>query len=111
MAQAQSHLSASSLSVEQVAGAINGMIAERAAAGWLVTAEGRKAKSRELGEPVSGTKAEVAKRVKAKAPDVIVFDDILGLFRAMVERDGLEVLKADAMAEVRAAADNIRLNP
>src|ERR1700730_13177092 len=31
MAQAHSHLSASSLSVEQVAGAINGMIAERAA--------------------------------------------------------------------------------
>jgi len=79
--------------------------------GCLVTLDDLKGKCRDLGEPVSGTKAELAKRIRAKAPDVIVFDDILALFRAMVERDGLEVLKADAMAEVRAAAANIRLNP
>jgi hypothetical protein len=91
-----------------------GFIEEPSPAGYpgcLVTLEDLKAKCRELGEPVSGTKAELAKRIKAKAPDVIIFDDILGLFRAMVERDGLEVLKADAMAEVRAAAENIKLNP
>jgi hypothetical protein len=79
--------------------------------GSLVTLEDLKAKCRELGEPVSGSKAELAKRIKAKAPDVIIFDDILGLFRAMVDRDGFEVLKPDAMAEVRAAAANIKLNP
>jgi hypothetical protein len=79
--------------------------------GSLVSLEDLKGKCRELGEPVSGAKAELARRIKAKAPDVIVFDDILGLFRAMVERDGLEVLKPDAMAEVRAAAVNIKLNP
>ena len=79
--------------------------------GCLVTLEDLKAKCRDLGEPVSGTKAELAKRIKAKAPDVILFDDVLGLFRTVVERDGLEVLKADVMAEVRAAATNISLNP
>lgn len=79
--------------------------------GCLVSLEDLKAKCREIGEPVSGTKAELSKRIKAKDRDVIVFDDILGLFRAMVERDGLEVLKAEAMAEVRAAAANIKLNP
>jgi hypothetical protein len=79
--------------------------------GALVSLEDLKAKCRDLGEPVSGTKAELAKRIKAKAHDAIIFDDILALFRAMVDRDGLEVLKADAMAEVRAAAANIKLNP
>jgi PDDEXK-like uncharacterized protein DUF3799 len=79
--------------------------------GALVTLEDLKNKCRELCEAVSGTKAELAKRIRAKTPDVIIFDDILGLFRAMVERDGLEVLKVDAMAEVRAAAANIKLNP
>jgi hypothetical protein len=39
-----------------------------------------------LGEAVSGTKAELAKRIKAKDPKVIVFDDILATFRVMVER-------------------------
>ncbi len=79
--------------------------------GCLVTLDDLKAKCRDLGEPVSGTKAELAKRIKAKAPNAIIFDDILGLFRAMVERDGLEVLKPDAMREVRAAAASITLNP
>src|SRR5581483_12012006 len=64
--------------------------------GCLVTLDDLKGKCRDLGEPVSGTKAELAKRIRAKAPDVIVFDDILALFRAMVERDGLEVLRVDA---------------
>jgi hypothetical protein len=79
--------------------------------GCLVTLDDLKAKCRALGEPVSGSKAELSKRIKAKDRDAIIFDDILALFRAMVERDGLEVLKADAMAEVREAARNIKLNP
>ena len=79
--------------------------------GCLVSAEDLKAKCRELGEPVSGTKAELAKRIKAKDPNVIIFEDVLALFRSMVERDGLEVLKPDAMREVRQASASISLNP
>jgi hypothetical protein len=79
--------------------------------GALVSLEDLKAKCRDLGEPVSGTKAELAKRIKAKDSTAIIFDDVLALFRAMVDRDGLEVLKPDVMAEVRAAASNITLNP
>jgi hypothetical protein len=79
--------------------------------GCLVTLEDLKAKCRELGEPVSGIKAELAKRIKAKDGSAIILEDILGTFRAMVERDGLEVLKPDAMREVREAAASIRLNP
>ena len=60
---------------------------------------------------MSGTKAELAKRIKAKDPKAIIFDDILATFRAMVERDGLEVLKPDAMREVREAAASIGRNP
>jgi hypothetical protein len=42
-----------------------------------------------LAEPVSGTKAELAKRIKARDDKVIVFDDIMATFKAMVARDGL----------------------
>jgi PDDEXK-like domain of unknown function (DUF3799)/SAP domain len=79
--------------------------------GSLITHDDLKAKCRELGEPVSGTKAELAKRIKAKDGNAIIFDDVLSLFRVMVERDGLEVLKPDAMREVRQAAASITLNP
>ena len=57
------------------------------------------------------TKAEMAKAIKAHDPSVQIWDDIKGLFDVMVLRDGLEVLKPDALAEVRAAAANITLNP
>jgi SAP domain len=63
--------------------------------GALVTADDLKAKCRELGEPISGTKAELAKRIKAKDAKALIFDDILATFRVMVERDGMEVLKRD----------------
>jgi hypothetical protein len=66
-------------------------------------------KCRELGAAVSGTKAELAKRIKAKDPKAVVFDDIFATFRVMVERDGLEVLKPDAMREVRQATTSITL--
>jgi hypothetical protein len=80
-------------------------------AGCLVTLEDFKARCRELREPVSGTKAELAKRIKVKDPKAIIFDDILATFRVMAERDGLEVLKADAMREVRQSAATITVNP
>jgi hypothetical protein len=79
--------------------------------GALVTHEDLKAKCRELGEAVTGTKAELAKRIEAKDSKAIIFDDIVGLFRAMTDRDGLEVLTRDQMAEVRQAAATITLNP
>jgi hypothetical protein len=79
--------------------------------GALVTHDDFKAKCRELGEPLSGTKAELAKRIKGKAPDVIIFDEILATFRAMAERDGLEILSRDTMREVKDAAATIILNP
>jgi hypothetical protein len=79
--------------------------------GCLATLDDLKAKCRELGEPVSGTKAELAKRIKAKDSNIIVFDEVLATFRAMAERDGLEILKPDVMREVRQAAASITLNP
>jgi hypothetical protein len=79
--------------------------------GALVTLEDLKGKCRELGEPVSGTKAELAKRIKAKDAKAIIFDEILATFRVMAERDGLEILKPDVMREVRQAAASITLNP
>jgi hypothetical protein len=79
--------------------------------GALVTLEDLKGKCRDLGEPVSGTKAELAKRIKTKDTNVIIFDDILAAFRVMAERDALEILKPDAMREVRQAAASITLNP
>jgi hypothetical protein len=79
--------------------------------GALVTLEDLKAKCRELGEPISGTKAELAKRINAKDPKAIVFFEIIETWRVMAERDGLEILKADAMQEVRQAAASITLNP
>jgi hypothetical protein len=42
--------------------------------GALVTLEDLKTRCRELGEPVSGTKAELTKRIKAKDPKAIIFD-------------------------------------
>jgi PDDEXK-like domain of unknown function (DUF3799)/SAP domain len=79
--------------------------------GALLTLDDLKARCRELGEPISGTKAELAKRFKAKDAKAIIFDDILSTFRVMVERNGIEVLKPDAMREVRQAAASITLNP
>jgi PDDEXK-like domain of unknown function (DUF3799)/SAP domain len=79
--------------------------------GCLVSLDDLKAKCRELGEPVSGTKAELAKRIKAKDPKAMIWDDIALTFKVMAERDSLEVLKPDAMAEVRQSASTITLNP
>jgi hypothetical protein len=79
--------------------------------GCLTTLDDLKAKCRELGEPVSGTKAELAKRIKVKDSNIIVFDEVLATFRIMAERDGLEILKPDVMREVRQAAASITLNP
>jgi PDDEXK-like domain of unknown function (DUF3799)/SAP domain len=77
--------------------------------GALVTLDDLKAKCRELGEPISGTKSDLAKRIKAKDPAAIIWDEILATFRALAI--GLETMKADAMREVRQAAASITLNP
>jgi hypothetical protein len=82
----------------------------------LVTHEELKAKCRELGEPVTGTKGELAKPIKqacarTKADEPMIFDDVLAMFKAMADRDDLEVLSRDAMREVRQAAATITLNP
>jgi hypothetical protein len=79
--------------------------------GCLVTLDDLKAKCRELGEPVSGTKAELAKRIKVKDAKAIIFDEVLSTFHVMVERDGIEVVKPAAMREVLQAAASITLNP
>jgi len=66
---------------------------------------------REKGDKVSGTKPELAKRIKAIAPQIILYDDVLAHFSAMVERDGLQVLKPDVFAEVEVAGHMVALNP
>jgi len=78
--------------------------------GALVTLDDLKAKCRALGEPVSGTKAELSRRIKSKDAKAIIFDEILATFRVMAERDSMEILKPDAMQEVRQAAASIALN-
>jgi hypothetical protein len=79
--------------------------------GNLVSLEDLKARCRQLCEPVSGTKAELAKRIKAKVPEAVVFDEVMATFKARCDAEGLEVLKPDAMHEVRQAAASISLNP
>jgi hypothetical protein len=84
--------------------------------GALITHDDLKAKCRELGEPVTGTKVELGKRIKqacakAKAVEPVIFDEIMAAFKATADRDGLEVLSRDAMHEVRQAAATITLNP
>lgn len=77
----------------------------------LVTLDDLKAKLRTLGEPTSGNKDRLTKRIRLKLPDVVVFDDVLKIFRAVVERDKLEVITKDAAREVRKAAAAIASNP
>jgi PDDEXK-like domain of unknown function (DUF3799) len=79
--------------------------------GALVALDDLKTKCRDLCEAVSGTKAELAKRIKAKDANVIIWDDVFSIFKAVAERDDLEVLKPDAMQEVRQAAATITVNP
>lgn len=62
------------------------------------------------GDKVSGTKPELAKRIKAVAPEIVLWDDVLAHFAAMIERDGLQVLKPDAFAEVEVAGHMVALN-
>jgi hypothetical protein len=79
--------------------------------GCLVTLEDLKAKLRFLCEPTSGTKHALSKRIKIKLPDVVVFEDVLAIFKAVVERDKLEVITKDTAREVRKAAAAITSNP
>src|SRR5262245_3537142 len=71
--------------------------------GCLVTLDDLKAKCRTLGDPVSGTKADLAKRIKAKDPKAMIFDEIIQTFRAMCGPE-VEILKPDVMRSVRRAA-------
>jgi hypothetical protein len=79
--------------------------------GCLVTLEDLKAKLRTLCEPTSGTKESLTKRIKLKLPDVVVFDDVLKIFRAVAEREKLEIISKEAAREVRKAASAITSNP
>jgi hypothetical protein len=80
--------------------------------GDLVTAEELKAMCRQLVEPVSGTKAELAKRIRDKLPPgVRIFDDTLREFQERIDRERLATLSRDQMAEVRAAVGAIGCNP
>jgi PDDEXK-like domain of unknown function (DUF3799) len=53
----------------------------------------------------------LAKRIRLKVPDAVIFDDILRIHQAVVERHKLEVLTQDAAHEVRKAAAAITCNP
>jgi len=48
----------------------------------LVSAEDLKRRCRELVLSPSGTKAQMAERIRAKDPDALIWDDIIGTFRA-----------------------------
>jgi hypothetical protein len=81
------------------------------AAGDLVTTEDLRARCRSLCLSTSGTKGELARRVKAEEPGARIFDDIMTVFKLRCERAHIEPLKAADMTEVRQAAAAIRLNP
>jgi hypothetical protein len=50
------------------------------------------------------TKQRLAKRIRLKMPDVIIFDEVLKIFRAVVERDKLVVISKEAARDVRRTA-------
>jgi hypothetical protein len=65
------------------------------------------------GEPVIGTKAELAKRIKqvcdkATAVEPLIFDEIMAAFKATVDREGFEVLsrvRSSASLSIRGVHD------
>jgi hypothetical protein len=67
----------------------------------LVTLDDLKAKLRTLWEPTSGTKERLAKRISLNMPVVLIFNDVLKIFAAVVERDKLEVIARDASSPRR----------
>jgi hypothetical protein len=95
-------------------------IAEPQPADWpkaLRTADDLKAVLREAGEKLAGDKAELIKRVKGLIAagtlpqDTIVWDEVLANFQAVADRDRLEVLKPDVLAQVETAGHMIAMNP
>jgi hypothetical protein len=78
--------------------------------GALDTLSDLRAKCRELSLPLSGSKAELATRIRSKDPKTIVFSEVLETWKAMADRDGMEILTPAAMREVRHSASTITLN-
>lgn len=77
----------------------------------LRTMDDLKAVLREKGEKLAGSKEELVKRVKAVAPEAVVWDDVLATFMAGVVRDGFTVLKPEVFTEVEVAGHMVAMNP
>ncbi len=83
--------------------------------GCLITLDDLRGYCRDNGiKPESGpaptTKAAFAKLIRTATPKVFIWDEILATFNAVAERDGLEILKAEAMRRIKASVASIRLN-
>jgi hypothetical protein len=79
--------------------------------GCLVLAEDMRNRCRELGLAVSGSKSELAKRLKTKDPGVVIFDELLAAFEAKCRDEGVEILPASVMQQARDAAQGVQVNP
>lgn len=79
--------------------------------GALRTMDDLKAVLREAGEKLAGSKEELVKRVRAIAPEAIVWDEVVATFMAAAERDGLQILKPDVFEEVEVAGHMVAMNP
>lgn len=84
--------------------------------GCLITLDDLRGYAREKGiKPEAGpaptTKAAFAKLIRAATPKVYIWDEIMATFKAVAERDGLEILKPEAMRRIKASVESIKLNP
>lgn len=107
------------LSLEGAAAFAKAFVAEpqpEAYPGCLITLDDLRGYARDNGiKPETGpaptTKAAFAKLIRAATPKVFIWDEIIATFKAVAERDGLEILKPEAMRRIKTSVASIKLNP
>jgi hypothetical protein len=72
--------------------------------GCFITVDDIKRALKDLGEKVTGNKPELIARLKARAPDAVILDDILAAHAEQAQRAGQTVLKRAVFEEVVIAA-------
>lgn len=72
--------------------------------GCFVTVDDIKKALRDFGEKVSGNKPDLIARLKARAPDALIFDDIIARHAEDAQRSGKTILKRAMFEEVVTAA-------
>lgn len=72
--------------------------------GCFVTVDDLKKALKDFGEKVTGNKPDLIARLKARAPDAVIFDDIVAAHAEDAQRTGKTVLKRAVLEEVIIAA-------